>query len=141
MLTATFSSFRLSALRRAYAKTAGKETQFARLSRLEQHLDQLPPPQPSDRISAFDEYAKARAEVERLRTEIAQAGEAIIAAVAPKSIQQRLPQSLPVVSLAEIKKSAEDGWLYGRGASAPDFVLVLRRLEDAPLPAIAGGGK
>jgi hypothetical protein len=132
----------LAALRREYARTAGKERQFDRLAVLEQHLDNLPPPQPSDRISAFDEYGKARAEVERLETEIAQAAEAMIAEMAPEpAAPQSLPESLPVVSEAEIVESTKDGWFYGKGVDAPDFVLFLRRVEGKPSTPTPGGGQ
>lgn len=132
----------LAALRCEYAETVGKKAQFDRLTALEQHLDELPPPQPSDRISAFDEYAKARAEVERLKTEIAQAGEAIIAATAPEPTEPpRLPESLPVVSQAKIDESTKAGWFYGSGVDASDFVLVLRRVESKPSTPTPGGGQ
>jgi len=115
-------------LRMQAAVTAGKASAFVRLTRLENELNAIPPARASNRISRYDDYAKARQEAERLRTEIAQASEALIASGKPKAAPPgALPSSVAVVNQDCLDSSAKNGWIYGEGATAPEFVIVLRR--------------
>jgi hypothetical protein len=119
--------------------TANKGAQMNRLLDLERALDKLPPAQRSARISAFEEYGRMRAEADRLRTEIAAAVETLVAASrsTPKAEAGPLPLSVERVSAACVAQSRQMGsnWFYGKGAIAPEFVVVLERPDGVEVGA------
>ena len=119
--------------RRQIAETAYKRREYERLDKIESSvLDDIPP--------QSEDYGRARAEAERLKAEIAQTAEALVAGARSAPAAARLlPLTVKRVPASCIHESIEGGrgWYFGDGATAPEFVIVLDRPGAGPTSAEA----
>lgn len=126
---ADLSTGRVADLREQQIAAVSMSDEKALLDKIRARLTALPNINASGRLSPTAEYAALRQEAEKLDTTIAGAIERAAAAPADKAAPpEKLPPRTQWVALScvDASKAAAD-WSFAEGASAPEYVIVLRK--------------
>jgi len=123
---------RIEELRKLQAALVNMGADYARLAKLDDYLGKdIPTVRGDMHVAPSAEYSSFAAQAAAIRTAIATQATAAQAQAQPKpKADADLPPVSPWVDKTCIDASKEANWIYGEGAAAPDFVVVIRRADD-----------